>query len=61
MTIHLGGKSIELIYTGRNHSDNSLVVLLPQNKLSSPSTSSQSRPSRTVLCRMAILMNGLSR
>ena len=33
MTIHLGGKSIELIYTGRNHSDNSLVVLLPQNKL----------------------------
>ena len=33
MTIHLGGKSIDLIYTGRNHSDNSLVVLLPQNKL----------------------------
>ncbi len=33
MTIHLGGKHIELIYTGRNHSDNSLVVLLPQNKL----------------------------
>ena len=33
MTIRLGGKSIELIYTGRNHSDNSLVVLLPQSKL----------------------------
>ncbi len=33
MTIDLGGKHIELIYTGRNHSDNSLVVLLPQNKL----------------------------
>jgi glyoxylase-like metal-dependent hydrolase (beta-lactamase superfamily II) len=33
MTIHLGGKSIQLIYAGRNHSDNSLVVLLPQNKL----------------------------
>ncbi|MGZ8422479.1 MAG: MBL fold metallo-hydrolase [Nitrospira sp.] len=33
MTIHLGGKHIELIYTGRNHSDNSLVVLLPKNKL----------------------------
>lgn len=33
MTIDLGGKRIELIYTGRNHSDNSLVVLLPQHKL----------------------------
>ena len=33
MTIDLGGKHVELIYTGRNHSDNSLVVLLPQNKL----------------------------
>ncbi len=31
--IDLGGKHVELIYTGRNHSDNSLVVLLPQNKL----------------------------
>lgn len=33
MTIDLGGKHVELIYTGKNHSDNSLVVLLPQNKL----------------------------
>ena len=33
MSIDLGGKHIELIYTGKNHSDNSLVVLLPQNKL----------------------------
>jgi glyoxylase-like metal-dependent hydrolase (beta-lactamase superfamily II) len=33
MFIDLGGKQIELIYTGKNHSDNSLVVLLPQNKL----------------------------
>ena len=33
MFIDLGGKHIELIYTGRNHSDNSLVVLLPQHKL----------------------------
>jgi glyoxylase-like metal-dependent hydrolase (beta-lactamase superfamily II) len=31
--IDLGGKHLELIYTGRNHSDNSVVVLLPQNKL----------------------------
>lgn len=31
--IDLGGKRVELIYTGKNHSDNSLVVLLPQNKL----------------------------
>jgi len=33
MFIDLGGKHLELIYTGRNHSDNSLVVLLPQSKL----------------------------
>jgi len=31
--IELGGKRIELIYTGRNHSDNSIVLLLPQEKL----------------------------
>lgn len=33
MSIDLGGKHVELIYAGKNHSDNSLVVLLPQNKL----------------------------
>ena len=33
MFIDLGGKHVELIYTGRNHSDSSLVVLLPQNQL----------------------------
>jgi glyoxylase-like metal-dependent hydrolase (beta-lactamase superfamily II) len=33
MFIDLGGKHVELIYTGKNHSDNSLVVLLPQHKL----------------------------
>ena len=33
MSIDLGGKHVELIYTGKNHSDNSLVVLLPQEKL----------------------------
>ena len=33
MFIDLGGKHVELIYTGKNHSDNSLVLLLPQNKL----------------------------
>ena len=33
MVIHLGGKHIELIYTGENHSDNSVVILLPQHKL----------------------------
>src|SRR5574338_72737 len=31
--IELGGKRGELIYTGRNHSDNSIVLLLPQDKL----------------------------
>ncbi|MBS0169567.1 MAG: MBL fold metallo-hydrolase [Nitrospira sp.] len=33
MSIDLGGKHVELIYTGKNHSDNSLVVLLPQHRL----------------------------
>jgi glyoxylase-like metal-dependent hydrolase (beta-lactamase superfamily II) len=33
MSIDLGGKHLDLIYTGKNHSDNSLVVLLPQSKL----------------------------
>ena len=33
MSIDLGEKHVELIYTGKNHSDNSLIVLLPQNKL----------------------------
>jgi glyoxylase-like metal-dependent hydrolase (beta-lactamase superfamily II) len=33
MYIDVGGKHVELIYTGKNHSDNSLVVLLPQHKL----------------------------
>ena len=32
MAIDLGGKHVELIYTGKNHSDNSLVLLLPQHK-----------------------------
>ena len=31
--IDLGGKHVELIYTGKNHSDNSLVVLIPQHRL----------------------------
>ena len=31
--IELGGVRVELHYTGRNHSDNSLVVLLPKDKL----------------------------
>jgi glyoxylase-like metal-dependent hydrolase (beta-lactamase superfamily II) len=31
--IILGGTRIELIYTGRNHSDSSLVVLLPKEKI----------------------------
>ena len=31
--IELGGVRVELHYTGRNHSDNSLVLLLPKDKL----------------------------
>ena len=33
MTIELGGTTVELIYTGRNHSDNSLVVFLPTERI----------------------------
>ena len=33
MFVDLGGRHVELIYTGRNHSDSSVVVLLPQNRL----------------------------
>jgi glyoxylase-like metal-dependent hydrolase (beta-lactamase superfamily II) len=32
-TITLGGTALELIYVGRNHSDNSLVMRLPKEKL----------------------------
>jgi glyoxylase-like metal-dependent hydrolase (beta-lactamase superfamily II) len=32
-TIKLGGTTLELIYTGRNHSDSSLVMLLPKEKI----------------------------
>lgn len=32
-TITLGGTSLELVYVGRNHSDNSLVMRLPKEKL----------------------------
>lgn len=31
--IDLGGTHVELIYTGKNHSDNSVVLLLPQHRL----------------------------
>lgn len=33
MTIELGGKTIELHYTGRNHSDNSIVLLYPEQRI----------------------------
>ncbi|MEP7275520.1 MAG: MBL fold metallo-hydrolase [Betaproteobacteria bacterium] len=32
-TLELGGTRIDLIYVGRNHSDNSLVVLLPKERI----------------------------
>jgi len=32
-TIELGGTRVDLIYVGRNHSDNSLVMLLPKEKI----------------------------
>jgi glyoxylase-like metal-dependent hydrolase (beta-lactamase superfamily II) len=33
LSILLGGKTIELYYTGRNHSDNSIVLLYPERRL----------------------------
>ena len=33
LTIELGGTTIELYYTGRNHSDNSIVLLYPERRL----------------------------
>jgi len=32
MTLGLGGKQVELIHVGRNHSDNSIVMLLPEER-----------------------------
>ena len=32
-TINLGGVRVDLIYVGRNHSDNSLVMLVPKDKI----------------------------
>lgn len=32
MTIELGGKTVELIHVGRNHSDNSIVMLFPDER-----------------------------
>jgi glyoxylase-like metal-dependent hydrolase (beta-lactamase superfamily II) len=32
-TLKLGGTTLELVYTGRNHSDSSLVMLLPKEKI----------------------------
>ena len=33
MTLEVGGKTVELHYTGRNHSDNSIVLLYPARRL----------------------------
>ena len=33
LLIELGGKTIELYYTGRNHSDNSIVLLYPERRI----------------------------
>ncbi|MGE0747802.1 MAG: MBL fold metallo-hydrolase [Rhodospirillales bacterium] len=33
MTIHLGGKTVELAYVGKNHSDNSIVMRFPGERV----------------------------
>jgi glyoxylase-like metal-dependent hydrolase (beta-lactamase superfamily II) len=32
LTVELGGKRVELVYLGRNHSDNSIVMLFPDER-----------------------------
>ena len=32
MTVEMGGKQVELIHVGRNHSDNSIVMLFPEER-----------------------------
>ena len=32
-TIKLGGTTLDLLYTGRDHADSSLVMLLPKEKI----------------------------
>jgi hypothetical protein len=54
--IELGGTRLELHYVGRNHSDNSLVMLLPREKLLFtvdfiPIETVQFRECRTAICR----------
>jgi glyoxylase-like metal-dependent hydrolase (beta-lactamase superfamily II) len=60
MTLELGGERVELLYLGRNHSDNSLVLLYPArrilfavdfvriNSLPSPATLRLSQPPEAV-------------
>jgi glyoxylase-like metal-dependent hydrolase (beta-lactamase superfamily II) len=33
LSLQIGGKTVELYYTGRNHSDNSIVVLYPERRI----------------------------
>jgi glyoxylase-like metal-dependent hydrolase (beta-lactamase superfamily II) len=49
-TITLGGTVLELIYLGKNHSDNTLVMRLPKERSSSPSTGFRCRRCRTAAC-----------
>jgi hypothetical protein len=41
MTLDLGGTRVELYYTGRNHSDNSIVLVYPHGALPTQPTSYQ--------------------
>jgi glyoxylase-like metal-dependent hydrolase (beta-lactamase superfamily II) len=45
-TIQLGNTTLELSYVGLNHSDSSLVMRLPREKIILPSISSRSGPCR---------------
>ena len=57
-TITLGGTTLELLYVGRNHSDNSLVMRLPNEKLIFAVDFIRSRPCSGAACQTAGSMSG---
>ena len=41
MSVYLGGKTVELTYVGRDHSDNSIIITFPDERVLSLSISSR--------------------
>jgi glyoxylase-like metal-dependent hydrolase (beta-lactamase superfamily II) len=60
-TIELGGVRVDLIHVGRNHSDNSLAMLVPRTRCSSPSISFPCRRCSSATCPTAFCPIGSTR